>query len=458
MKTYKYPLSYQTLNDDQTAIFDMIVYGFNSNQNYFLTGNAGVGKSYLINVLTEFCEDNMINIAKAAPTGIAAVNIHGTTLHKLFKLPLSIVERKPSDKQLSNIKQKIQYIDILIIEEISMVRVDIFENIMRQIEEANKLRSQCGKNPIQIILSGDVGQIPPVITDNDRKNYKDLYNTDIDEEGCYNSAYWDIMDFKPLILSQVMRQNDTKFCNALDNIKIGIANGLDYINKNSATQPNNGIWLCGYNKTANNINVKNLWSLPGEFYISNAETSGNAKVSNTPFAEKLPFKINARVIMIMNEMAPCPRYRNGMLGTITEIIDENSVKIKLDGHRFETVIQKAKIPFIEYYVVNGHLRCREIGYVEQFPFKIGYAITIHKSQGQTYDKMNLIPEIFSKGMLYVALSRCKSLSNIYIYGAENSQKLTADKIIVNPETAKFIIKQDAEYAKYKDWFKTNVHM
>lgn len=458
MKNYNIPASYDTLNPDQKAIFQMLKYGYDSGQNYVLMGDAGVGKSYLSDVFTEFCDMNSINIVKAAPTGVAATNIKGVTLHKLFRLPLHVLTEKLDGNQWATIHKTLKYADIVYIDEIGMVRIDIFDNIMAQIQAASKVRMDNGENPIQVILSGDFGQLMPVITDEDRKNYRDLTGKNIGTGLCYGSHFWTDMDFKPLILSQHMRQSDAAFCRALDNIKIGVKSDMDFINANSAQAPvKDGIWLCGYNNTAAEKNAKGLYNLPGDMHICDAIVTGKANIKHTNFAERLMYKNGARVMMIMKDPMNknFANYCNGSLGTITAVGSDHTVKIRLDSGSCITV-GRVKIPFIEYTVKNGRVCPSEIGSIEQLPFKIGYAVTIHKSQGQTYDAMNLVPEIFTPGQLYVALSRCRDLGRIYIQPDGYGRKLTPEKIMPNQEVVRFLISQDAEYAKYRSWYENTV--
>jgi len=456
MINYNFPKSYDTLNDDQKLIFNMLVNGLNSNQHFFLTGNAGVGKSYLINTFSEFCALNNINIVKTAPTGVAATNVYGVTLHKQFKLPLSVLDETLTGSQFANIRRIIQYIDILLIEEISMCRIDIFDNVIKNIQEANKVRLKSGKQPIMIIVAGDFGQLQPVVTDQDRINYAKLTGKDIGNGCCYNSHYWTDLNFIPLMLTQAMRQSDVKFCSALDNIKIGLKQDINYLNANSANAAiPDGIWLCGYNNTADEKNALGIYNLPGDLHTSTAIVSGKANIKHSSFAESIPYKLNARVMMCMNDRNTPQRYHNGALGTIVAIASPNMVIVELDSGATINV-EKFRLPFYEYNVVNGKIVQNEVGSITQFPFKIGYAITIHKSQGQTYDKMNLVPEIFIAGQLYVALSRCKDLSKIYIQPDKFGQKITEKKIMPNMEIVKFIINIDKEYNDYKKYFLSTV--
>lgn len=445
MINFKFPKSYDTLNDDQKLIFNMLIYGFASNQHYFLTGDAGVGKTYLLNTFDEFCYMNNINFMKTAATGVAATNIKGVTLHKGMKIPLSIVDEDLTPSQYANIVKTLQYVDILLIEEVSMVRIDVFDNAMANIVEANKKRVKANKNPIMVLLSGDFGQLSPVLTKDDAKNYLKLTGRELGDGCCHKSHFWEDFDIKPLMLTTPMRQIDAQFCRALNNIKIGIKSDVDYLNNNSAKQPlNKGIWLCGYNKTADAKNAESLYNLPGQMYTSTAIIKGNANIKHTNLAEKLMYKVGARVMMTMNEQNVC---HNGSLGTIKHVWP-NCVDIELDNGRTLKCI-RAVVPFYEYDVVGGKIQQTQVGTVEQYPFKIGYAITIHKSQGQTYDAMNLVPEIFMPGQLYVALSRCKALANIYIQPDSYGQKITDKKVLPNPETVKFLIKTDAKFTEWK---------
>jgi len=461
MRNYHIPASYNTLNADQKLAFDMLKYGYDSGKNYLITGNAGTGKSYLIDAYTEFCEMNNITIVKTAPTGLAATTIGGVTLNKMFMLPPTICEDRISGTQYSNIERKLIYADVIVIDEISMVRIDAFNSVMRQIKKVNDYRARrygTSKNPVQIILCGDFGQLPPIIKDEDKKLYTELYNKDIQDGFCYNSSYWTDFDITPILLTDSMRQKDPAFCKALDNIKIGISKDIDYINQNSAKQPiKDAIWLCGTNKTAKILNDGFIAQIPNPvFKTSTAKTEGRANVKQTAFEEILTFTVGARVLMVMKDTAAHhSRWQNGQLGTITAI-HHDSVDIRFDGTYSPVNVEPAEVPFIEYTVDGDHLTPTEIGSVTQYPFKIGYAITIHKSQGQTYDKVNLVPEIFQDGQLYVALSRCRELDNIFIAFDKNGNKLIPDQVRTAKDIIKFALKVDAEYYEFKDFYLNTV--
>lgn len=453
MRTYKYPKIYDTLNDDQKLAFQMLVYGQDSGVNYFLTGNAGTGKSYLIEAFYRFCCLNGLTMLKCAPTGVAATNIGGVTMHRMFRLPLSVLTDKLEGNQFANIYKIISHADVMFVDEISMARLDMFGNAMCQIREANKIRERSKKPPVQVIVCGDFGQLMPVVTEQDRNLYRQLTGKDIGTGCCYNSKWWfGEMQFQPILLSQPMRQTDSAFCRALDNLKIGIKSDIDYLNANTAQQPiKDGIWLCGYNNTAAEKNARGIYELPGEELTSHAVISGKANIRQSNFVETLIYKPGARVVMTMRELKnPNSPYDNGSLGTILEA-RRDEVKIRLDRGPI-VYVPKVKLPFYEYEVCGGKVEPKEVGYIIQFPFKIGYAITIHKSQGQTYDQMNVVPEIFAPGQLYVAMSRCREVGKIYVQPDRYGNRITPEKVMPNPEVIKFLIEQDSKYSAFKQMF------
>lgn len=450
MRSYKYPDTYNTLNEDQSLIFDMILWGYNNGRHFFLTGDAGVGKSYLIRTWSDFCKLNNINLVKVAPTGVAAINVGGMTIHRLFKVPTHVVSEDLDDKQEDNCIDMIQYVDVCLIEEISMARIDVFDNLMANIARANEYRESYGKKPIMVILAGDFSQLPPVVRPDDAATYKKITGKDIENGYCFHSHYWPEYKFIPLVLRQQMRQSDSKFCNALDNIKIGKKEDLPYLNSNSAQEliPN-GIWLCGTNATAEEKNLECMKGL-AKSHTNYAERYGKVDMSQTTFVDELKYAVNARVVMLINDNES-HAYINGSLGTITKVYTrKQKVEIQLDNGNLITV-EPFTQKFYEYEVIEGRVIEKQIGSITQFPFKIAYAITIHKSQGQTYDQMNLIPEIWSPGQLYVALSRCKTLEKIYIQPV-SGQKLRATHVKTDPDIVKFLMCMDSTFERFKEFY------
>lgn len=454
MRLKRYPAIYNTLNADQNLIFDMLIWGYENGKHFFFTGNAGSGKSYVINAFYQFCMLNNINLAQTASTGVAATNINGTTVHRMFKIPAQVITEDLLKDQYCNCSTVLRYIDICLVDEISMLRLDVFDNFMANIEQANEYRAMEGKKPIMIILVGDFSQLAPVIKPTDQALYNQLTGNDLGNGYCYHSHYWSEYKFIPLLLKQPMRQSDMTFYNALNEIRYGIDTSIDYINDNSSKAViQNGIWLCGTNATAelkNNDCMKNLKNS----HTNIAEKYGHVDMSQTTFIEDLTYAVKARIVMLIND--PDNKYVNGSLGTITKIYTNTlKVEIQLDNGNLiqvEPFTQK----FYEYVVEDEQLERREIGSLTQFPFKTAYAVTIHKSQGQTYDQMNLIPEIWAPGQLYVALSRCKTLENIHIQPV-CGHKLITNYVKADPDVINFMNCMEKVFKRFTVFYSKQIH-
>lgn len=419
---------YSTLNDEQVAVFNQMING----TNVFLTGNAGTGKSYVVKVFDMWCENNNVNLVKTAPTGISAYEIGGATLHQQFHLKVGL----DFDKQ-TNYPRELDNVDALLIDEISMVRIDTFDRVMQILTLANVNRKRKGMRDIQLILVGDFFQLPPVITKDERPFLNEHYGMDIKDGYCFQSKFWSMWDVQLFNLTKVMRQEDVAFCEALDKCKRGDNSFVQYIRKNCAKEEiPNGIWVCGKNATVAEKNAEELAKLSGKSYIAEAEYYGSATIYDKLCDDIFEYKIGARVVMTSNDIASC-LYQNGTLGNIVGV-SKDMIRVRFDNGK-TGLVGRQKISKYEYQYEapkrginsqNGKLKQKEIGYVMQFPMRLGYAVTIHKSQGQTYDAMNLNPEIFSKGQLYVALSRCKNIKNLYVRGfISNRMIMTSDDVI-----------------------------
>ena len=433
---YQYPLSYQLLNDGQREAFDQLVAAYEDGTPCFVTGNAGTGKSFLANAYDEFCRINRISLAKCAPTGIAATAIGGATMHRLFKLPLGVSGDELESDQYENVRQKLAYADAIWIDEVSMARVDHLDCVLRQIWKASEIRKRRGKRPVQIVVCGDFGQLAPVITGKDRDDYEDLVGMPIGKGYCYAGAGWKFMKFKPVVLTEPMRQADPEFCAALDLVKMGDPAGIEFMNARTARAPiDDAVWVCGYNKTALDLNMKRLAALPGRLYEHEAIIQGDADISKTNLEPSLAFKEGARIMMLINDRED-GRYCNGSLGRI-QTAGRGYVTVRLDNGRM-IYVQPMTLEFYDYQEEDGVLVKKCVGSITQYPFKLGYAVTIHKAQGQTYEAANLVPEIFAAGQLYVGLSRCRTAKTLYIQPDRNGRKLLPKHVIADKDTIGFL--------------------
>lgn len=414
-------------------------YGYNvlmAGYSVFLTGDAGTGKTYLLN---EFIHDQRArnrNVMVCAPTGIAALHINGVTLHHQFKAD---IKTNVDTKTYDEVVYELADVDTLIIDEISICRIDLFEYVVKYIFGANSIRKQRNKPKIQVVLSGDFLQLPPVITEEDRKILNKFYNRDITMGFAFESQYWKMLDLHIVILTEVVRQENSEFLQILNRIRLGDKTAVDYIMQNCSKVPiQDAVNLYGKNNSVTERNIAELNNLPTELYTHEAIITGAAKITDTNAEMILPLKVGARVMTLTNkEMEDGSLiYGNGSLGTVVSINDD-SVTVEFDDGFIEN-IEQYEWKIEEYYVENSNttsfpkLCKREIGKVIQYPLKLAYAITIHKAQGQTYNAVNINPYTWDCGQLYVALSRVKDIKNLYI-----TSEINYDYLVISLNVIKF---------------------
>lgn len=449
----------ELLNPEQKLFFEKMKNG----ENVFITGNAGTGKSFLVNVFREYCEANRKKIAVTAPTGIAALNVDGVTLHSFFRIPFGLdnILKTLTDEEFLNFKsgksgksgnpkekkktgtekvfQILMKLDVLLIEEISMVNISMFDYVMQIIGYVNRERRLKKKKDIQLVMSGDFFQLPPVVPDEEKIHLCQFYRADVRNAYAFQSRYWRTYNVALCRLTRIMRQNDADFCKALDDCKEGRTECVEYFNTHFAKeiQPE-AIWICGKNRTAEKRNQEELDRIDSPQLKSVADYQGECTKKDGLCLDNLVYKTGARVVMTVN--SEDGRYCNGSLGTVSGTGNDKKgdfIEVRIDGsteavkvyrykfskHKYTQ--KKEEVPVLDRdgkpvadkdgnpkVKKEVRLAKEEIGSVMQFPMKLGYAVTIHKSQGQTYDAVNLTPEIFLDGQLYVALSRCRTVERI----------------------------------------------
>ena len=406
-----------SLTTDQKQAYNHLLSG----KNIFLTGGAGTGKSFVLNQFIETVEKQGKNVLVCAPTGIAAINVKGVTIHRCF-------QASPEPQVIHNIKKVPQVVkesDIIIIDEISMCRIDLFDFVVRTIMKAEE-QSLSRK---QIIVVGDFFQLPPVTTPNDKKVLKELYPK-YNKGYAFESTNWQDLDFYMIELKEVIRQNDPEFIRELNKIRIGDVSGIAYFNQHAKHQKiDDGIILTATNKVANNINHERLNKISSRAKIYKSIISGDVKSYDKPTEDELRLKAGARVMVLINDSEE-NFYQNGSFGVIEELneksvtvcLDANNLKIEFGYHEWvieDYVLAKS----IDDEIEDHKLRKKKVGSFSQIPLKLAYAITMHKSQGQTYEKINLIPYSFDCGQLYVALSRVKSLEGLCLINQMRQENL-----------------------------------
>lgn len=407
-------------------------------RNIFLTGGAGVGKSAVVKEIIRRMEAKGKRVVVLAPTGKAAINVGGETIHRFFRLQTSpqVADLYEGAKNLDyTIRAKLQNVDLVIIDEISMVRRDVFDVISAMMLNA--------RFDLQLMVVGDFQQLPPVMVDRGEGSDKEIleqhYKTIGEEwyDGAYafHSKAWLDWDFELILLSKVFRQSDVKFIKALNLIAQGDPQGkaCRWIQSHSAqNEIKDCTWICSTNRDADNLNAENMDKLPGEKYIFEAEISGDEgcfkKESDCPVPKTLELRIGALVMTRIND--PMGRFVNGSVGKVVSINDSHTkISVKFDDGVVE--IPKSTWNDNEYKIVDKKLETRSKGSFVQFPVILAYAITVHKSQGATLEKANVRPMCFENGQLYTMLSRVKGVEGIYIHGTLAKKYCKSNKDVVD---------------------------
>ena len=423
-----------TLTKNQQRIFDLVE---SSNRNLLIMGKPGVGKSVLIRALTEAGQKNYI---LAAPTGLAALNIGGRTLHSIFRLPTSegIIPESydlfPTDDMTVNF---IRFaIKALIIDEISMVRADTFDYIDRLLRHIKDKDEPFGG--VQIIAIGDFFQLPPVVTSQERIQMKSVYKSPF----VFDSRAFETGDFEVVQLNEVLRQaNDPDFVELLDAAREAVVfnSHLTKLNKRVKQLEGVRISLVATSKEAQTINLIRLKSLGTEIKTYTANVFGYWPAY--PTEVQLQLAVGAQVMVKMNR-ADVPdnikqpmtsRVVNGTLGIVKELApDKVLIEVNEKGQQFEVwIYTKTNERKKKVRDEDGKWSEEVIASFVQVPLSLAWAISIHKSQGQTFSEVHInASKIFADGQFYVALSRSTSLEGITLESPVSARKFTTNKHVL----------------------------
>ena len=413
-----------TLSDEQQRVFDLIE---NTREHLFVTGRAGTGKSTLLNHLS-WNTDKQIVIC--APTGVAALNVGGQTIHSLFRLPIGVIADSDLD-QPPELRKLLNTIDTLVIDEISMVNADLLDGIDRSLRQARQRRSE-PFGGVQVVLFGDPFQLAPVPGDPEERAYfADRYRS----LWFFDALVWQEAPLRIIELGRIHRQSDERFKWMLNAVRFGMVTKeiADVLNAAGARTPpeNDAITLATRNDTVNRINQTALARLKGPVKTASAEISGDFGGRAYPADVNLELKIGAQVMFLRNDAEQ--RWVNGTVGTVTKI--SSTVWVEVDGEVHEVDPVAWEKHRYSYAPESKQLTKEVIGEFTQFPLRLAWAVTIHKSQGQTYDEavVDLGARVFSPGQTYVALSRLTSLSGLYL-----TRPLRPSDIIVDPAVRTFM--------------------
>lgn len=394
-------------------------------QNVFLTGKAGTGKSTFLH---HFRATTAKKIAVAAPTGIAALNVRGQTLHSLFRF-------KPGFIQLTDIKpdrRKIfQELDLLIIDEISMVRADVFNGIDHFLQLARKNPLPFGG--VQICVIGDLFQLPPIVTGEEKAFFAQYYQSPF----FFATDAYAKGDFQTIQFDTIHRQNDSAFIQILNAIRSGTCDQQELESLNSRVSPRavpapGTLVLTTTNALAEGINEAQLKRLGGDTHLTKGELKGEFGINGPrlPAPQELVLKAGAQVMFVKNDSDG--RWVNGTIG-IVESIHADHINVKVGNETHEVEREKWQTIGYEFSEMQEKIVEKILGSYTQFPLQLAWAITIHKSQGKTLERViiDLGNGAFAAGQLYVALSRCKTLSGIALKQPVTHADIRCDASVVS---------------------------
>ena len=420
----------------------------NTSRHIFLTGKAGTGKTTFL----RYIKDNSFKKSVVvAPTGVAAINAGGVTIHSFFQLPIGpfvpgtkngFSENGATDKHglLSTIKiggdkrRLFQELELLIIDEVSMVRCDTLDAVDLILRHFRKRWSE-PFGGVQVLYIGDMYQLPPVVPDDDWRILRDFYSGPF----FFDSVAFNQSSVLYIELDKVYRQTDQSFIDILNRVRNNIVRPEDWKLLNGLYDPeffpsaeDNYVTLTTHNNKADAINAYKLRQLSGETFIFKGDIVDEFPDKAFPTDLMLHLKIGAQVMFVKNDSSPVRRYYNGKLGTIKNIKGDD-ITITFPHERGELELSKETWKNIRYTYdkASGNIDEQELGTFTQYPIRLAWAITIHKSQGLTFEKAIIdAGETFAPGQLYTALSRCTSLEGIVLYSKLASNNIISDQRIV----------------------------
>lgn len=405
-----------------------------SNGSAFITGRAGTGKSTL---LTLFRNSTRKKVVVVAPTGVAALNVQGQTIHSFFGFPAKPLQRQDIRRRRN--RSLYRNMQVLVIDEISMVRADLLDNIdyFLQINRDSPLPF----GGVQVVFFGDLFQLPPVVS---TMAERELFSTVYDSPYFFSAnVFNESFELEFIELTETYRQESAHFVRLLDAVRV---NQIDYddledLNTRHIPEfksPDFYITLSSRNSIVNKINQERLAALQSDEYTYLASVSGNFSERLTPAEPALRLKTGAQVMFVKND--PQRRFVNGTIGKVIKLMDDE-IHVLIEnaaGEQKVINVEKLKWEMMRYQTNDAtdpaNISTETIGSYTQYPLRLAWAITIHKSQGKTFDKIiiDLGRGAFEHGQTYVALSRCRTLEGIVL-----RQSLTGRDIIIDERVVEF---------------------
>lgn len=408
--------------------------------NIFLTGKAGTGKTTFLRNLKTVSPKRMIVVA---PTGVAAINAGGVTIHSFFQLPFGPYLPSKGGGEMSQIngqynrfsREKINImrsLDLLVIDEISMVRADLLDAISDVLQRYKDRTKPFGG--VQLLLIGDLQQLAPVVKEDEWNLLKEEYESAFffDSKSLKDSSYMSIE------LTQIYRQNDPVFVNILNSIRENKIDQqtLSALNKRyiPGFRPHDKegyITLTTHNHLAQSLNTRKLNELPGRSFTYSAEIQGDFPAYSYPTDDRLELKTGAQVMFVKNDTSQDKRYFNGKIGRIT-LLERDRIEVKCEEDDAPISVEREEWSNVKYTIDEQTKEIAEAveGTFSQYPLKTAWAITIHKSQGLTFEKAVVdASSAFSHGQVYVALSRCKTLEGLVLSSPINLHAVIRDNVV-----------------------------
>ncbi|WP_461452060.1 HRDC domain-containing protein [Mucilaginibacter sp.] len=415
------------MNLKAVLALDYVAY---TNTTVFLTGKAGTGKTTL---LQQIKQETKKNLAVVAPTGVAAINAGGMTIHSFFQIAFGPLipggDSRPEMHYSPEKKELLYNLELLILDEVSMVRPDVLDHIdliLRNVKE-----SSLAFGGVQLLLIGDLSQLSPIIRGEEWEMLSRFYNSPY----FFSSLVLQKIPYVRIELDHVYRQKEQEFVDILNGVRNQSISSQNLALLNERFQPgfrpsaeDPYITLTTHNSIANQINTEYLDNLDTALYEFKATIRGDFPKDAYPTETELKLKIGSQVMFVKNDTSAEKKFYNGKIGTVA-CIEENTVFVQCD--EVELAVEAQEWSNIKYQLEDDQISETNAGSFAQVPLKLAWAITIHKSQGLTFDKTIIdVSEAFAHGQAYVALSRCRSLAGMILRNPISAQNIISDPAVI----------------------------